>query len=324
MTRTIRLTSTVALACAVLLVGCGAAPSGSTGSSDSGRLKIRPVSRLTARPLAAPVSPAGTTVSATRVLGNLNYPAGFTIAPDGRFFYGERFTGKIKIYDGNTKKTKLLYTVTNLATNGEQGLLGLAIHWNYPTRPWIYAYATRLESGTPYDEILKIIDNNGTGSLKKIIWKSKTVSGQYHDGGRILWEPHGKLLAVQGEAHDSSNAQDLSNYAGKILRMKGDGGVPGDNPIPGSLIYSYGHRNSYGFDIDDDTGNVWETENGPECNDEINLIVPGANYGWGPSETCSTPPNPPANTNQDGPSPHLPLKWWGTTIAPTGMAFCFS
>jgi glucose/arabinose dehydrogenase len=139
-----------------------------------------------------------------------------------------------------------------------------------------------------------------------------------------MWEPGGALLAVQGDAHNSANAQNLGNWAGKVLRMRGDGTVPADNPIPGSLIYSYGHRNSYGFDIDDDTGRVWESENGPECNDEINMVLPGENYGWGSSETCSTPPDPPANTNQDGPDPHLPIKWWGSTIAPTGVAFCFA
>jgi glucose/arabinose dehydrogenase len=273
---------------------------------------------------ASGAAPAAPLIGAVRVLGGLAYPAGFTIAPDGRFFYGERFTGKIKIYNGSTKKTTLFYTVTNLAKNGEQGLLGLALHWNYPTRPWLYAYATRLVNGTPYDEILKITDNGGTGSLTKVIWKSKTVSGAYHDGGRIMWEPGGALLAVQGDAHNSANAQNLGNWAGKVLRMRGDGTVPADNPIPGSLIYSYGHRNSYGFDIDDDTGRVWESENGPECNDEINMVLPGENYGWGSSETCSTPPDPPANTNQDGPDPHLPIKWWGSTIAPTGVAFCFA
>jgi glucose/arabinose dehydrogenase len=260
---------------------------------------------------------------ATRILGGLNYPAAFTIDPNGRFFYGERHTGKIKIYDPDRKKTTLFYTVTNLVDNGEQGLLGLAIHWNYPARPWVYAYATRSENGNPYDEILKIVDNNGKGSLKKVIWKSDTRSGSYHDGGRILWEPGGSLLAVVGDAHDSGNAQDLDVWAGKVLRMKGDGTVPPDNPIPGSLVYAYGIRNSYGFDIDDETGRVWESENGPSCNDEINLILPGENYAWGPNQTCSTPPDPPANTNQDGPDRHLPIKWWGNTIAPTGVAFCF-
>lgn len=253
----------------------------------------------------------------------LDNPSGFTIAPDGRFFYGERFTGRIMIYDPGTKKKTVFYTVTNLSTQGESGLLGLAIHWNYPTRPWVYAYATRFQNGSPHNQILKLTDDGGRGSLTKIIWKSDVESTGYHDGGRILWEDGGALLAIVGDATSPANAQNLSVEVGKILRMRGDGTVPADNPIGGSLVYAYGIRNSYGFDIDEDGGLVWETENGPECNDEVNRIVAGENYGWGPSQTCSTPPSPPSNTNQDGPSPTLPEKYWGDTIAPTGMAFCF-
>jgi glucose/arabinose dehydrogenase len=107
-----------------------------------------------------------------------------------------------------------------------------------------------------------------------------------------------------------------------MLRMTSSGGVPNDNPFPGNPAWSYGHRNSFGFTFDPLTGRLWETENGPECNDEINLIARGANFGWGPHETCLTPPPPPANTNQDGPNPVMPLAWFTPTIAPTGAAFC--
>ena len=65
------------------------------------------------------------------------------------------------------------------------------------------------------------------------------------------------------------------------------GGVPSDNPIPGSRVFAFGIRNSFGFTFDPQTDSLWETENGPECNDEINLIVGGGNFGWGPSETAA-------------------------------------
>jgi glucose/arabinose dehydrogenase len=64
------------------------------------------------------------------------------------------------------------------------------------------------------------------------------------------------------------------------------------------------------------------TENGPECNHEINLIAKGGNFAWGTHETCSSPPPPPANTNQDGPNRIMPLAWFTPTTAPTGAAFC--
>jgi glucose/arabinose dehydrogenase len=100
------------------------------------------------------------------------------------------------------------------------------------------------------------------------------------------------------------------------------GRVPPDNPFPGSYVWAYGLRNSFGFAFDPVTGLLWETDNGPECNDEINIVRAGRNYGWGPSETCSTPPPPPLNTNQDGPNPVLPVSYFTPSVAPVGNAFC--
>src|SRR5437868_14595228 len=126
-----------------------------------------------------------------------------------------------------------------------------------------------------------------------------------------------------GEGHHPANSQDLTaNLRGKILRLDRDGTAAAGNPH--GRIWSFGHRNSFGFDFDPATGRLWETENGPACNDELNLIRPGKNYGWGASETCATPPAPPRNTNQDGPSPVLPKRLYGKVIAPTGAAFCSS
>ncbi len=99
------------------------------------------------------------------------------------------------------------------------------------------------------------------------------------------------------------------------------GRVPSDNPVAGSRIFAFGIRNSYGFTFDAQTGNLWETENGPECNDEINLIVAGGNFGWGPNESCSG--DSPGNTNNSGPAPRRrPRLWFVGTIGITGDAFC--
>jgi glucose/arabinose dehydrogenase len=103
--------------------------------------------------------------------------------------------------------------------------------------------------------------------------------------------------------------------------MNASGGVPDTNPF-GNLVWAYGIRNSYGFAFDPETNRLWASENGPSCNDELNRIVKGANHGWGPSQTCVSPPAPPVNTNQDGPSPVLPKRFYTPTTAPTGVAFC--
>ncbi|HYT29599.1 MAG TPA: PQQ-dependent sugar dehydrogenase [Actinomycetota bacterium] len=257
------------------------------------------------------------------VLGGLPFPAAFTFFADGRILYGERFTGDIRIYDPSNGSNTRFFHVTKLATDGEQGLLGLAVHPRYPAKPYVYAYATRTINGTLRNQVLRITDSGGTGTAKKVIFSSDTVAGTYHDGGRILFGPDGMLYAVVGEAHSPANAQDLSNNAGKVLRMTPAGKAPPDDPFPGTPIFTYGLRNSFGFTFDPQTRKLWETENGPECNDEINLELSGQNHAWGPSETCSTPPSPPTNTNQDGPQPRImPLAFFSPPIAPTGAAFC--
>ena len=288
----------IAIAIAAAALGSGSAPAG-------------------ARPHGTPAA-----IGAVPVATGLAWPAGFTFAPDGRIFYGERFTGEIRIYDPSTGSNTLFFTISNISTQGEQGLLGIALPPQFATtRPYVFAYATRTTPSGLRNQIVRIKDVSGTGTSPKIIFSSDTVAGAYHDGGRILFGPDGNLFVVVGEGHDSSNSQDLTNNAGKILRMNGNGQAPPDNPHPPSLIWSYGHRNSFGMAFDPVTGRLWETENGPDCNDELNRIVKGGNFGWGPKETCDG--QAPQNTNNSGPTPRiLPKRFYTPTIAPTGTVFC--
>lgn len=264
-------------------------------------------------------SSAPAALKAVAVKSGLANPAGFTFLPDGRIIYGERNTGRVMLLDPTNGDTSVLYTITNVKSNGEQGLLGLAVDPGWPSKPFIYAYATRQVKGLQ-NQILKIKVADDKGISQKVIWRLGTTAGTYHDGGHIDFGPDGKLYAVVGEGHDSTNAQDLTNDAGKVLRMNRNGSAPSSNPFDDSVIFSYGLRNSFGFAFDPQSGTLWETENGPECVDEINVEQAGENHGWGPHETCSG--SDPNNTNQDGPDPVLPLRWFTPTIAPTGLAFC--
>jgi glucose/arabinose dehydrogenase len=259
-------------------------------------------------------------LKAVVVKDGLANPAGFTFLPDGRILYGERNTGRVMLLNPKTGKDKLMYTVTNIRSSGEQGLLGLAVDPKWPKRPFVYAYATRQVSSLQ-NQILKIKVDKDKGVSRKIIWRLDTVAGTYHDGGHIDFGPDNKLYAVVGEGHSSSRAQDLTNDAGKVLRMNRNGTPPKDNPFDDSRIFTYGLRNSFGFAFDPQSGTLWETENGPECVDEINVEEAGENHAWGSHETCSG--TPPENVNQDGPEPRImPLAWFTPTIAPTGLAFC--
>ncbi|MGZ4109619.1 MAG: PQQ-dependent sugar dehydrogenase [Actinomycetota bacterium] len=270
--------------------------------------------------LAAPAT-AASPITARPVVRGADTPTAFTFGPGNVIWYVEKSNGEIHAFDVDTGRDTTLATIPGVNADGERGMLGIALDPGYPSQPFVYVYATRTDGGHLRNEILRVRDANGSGTDRTAIWSAPASSSPYHNGGRIAFGADGMLYAAVGDGHDAANAQDrTSNDRGKILRMTPDGGVPNDNPFARSRIYAYGIRNSFGFAFDPRGGSLWETENGPECNDELNRILPGRNYGWGPHETCSG--SSPRNTNQDGPNPVLPRLWYTPTIAPTGVAFC--
>jgi glucose/arabinose dehydrogenase len=263
---------------------------------------------------------AAATIHAKRIAGGLNDPVAFTFTPKGRIFSVEKGTGQIRLLNPATGSDHLFFTVSHVSGSGERGLLGIALHPQYPAKPYVYVYATRVVSGHVRNQILRITDGPSGGQNMTVLFSTRASTDPYHNGGRILFGPDGMLYAMVGEGHNSANSQDLTNDRGKVLRMTPRGTIPADAPIAGTRIFSYGNRNSFGFAFDPQNGNLCETENGPECNDEINLILPGKNYGWGPNETCSG--SAPGNTNQDGPNIKLPKYYYATTLGITAGAFC--
>jgi glucose/arabinose dehydrogenase len=285
-------------------------------------LSVAALAMISAPSRGAPAGERPEAIGAQLIVGGLNDPAAFTIAPDGRIFYGEHATGQIRIYDPSGATNTLFVTITNLSTEGDQGVLGIVLNPSYPAKPFVYVYASRLVQGTERNQILRFTDVGGTGTNQKVLFTEDVVANGFHQGGRVLFGLDGMLYTVVGDADDPANSQDLSHTSGKFLRLTPAGKVPPDNPFPGSLIWAFGLRNSFGFTFDPLTGRLWEGEDGPECNDEVNRIRKAGNYAWGPSETCSTPPPPPKNTNQDGPNRILPATFFPSSVTPVGMAFC--
>jgi aldose sugar dehydrogenase len=275
------------------------------------------LSLLVAGVVALPALPAhAATITAQPVATGLDFPTAFAFAPDGRIFYVERTTGEIRILNGSTDS--LFFTVP-----GTRSLVGMALHPNYPSTPFVYVWGRRILSGAKQDQLLRITDSGGTGTSMKVIFG--TPGGTDHYGGDADFGPDGKLYLMIGDEGNPANSQNLSSPAGKILRMNAGGGIPSSgNPFPNSRVWAYGLRNSIGVTFDPANGRLWMVDNGPECNDEVNRIVRGRNYGWGPAATCLTPPAPPRNTNQDGPDSVLPKWWFAAPIGPTGAEFCSS
>ncbi|MEO8291794.1 MAG: PQQ-dependent sugar dehydrogenase [Actinomycetota bacterium] len=253
----------------------------------------------------------------------LRQPVAFTFAPNGRIFYVEKTTGEVHLYNPASDQDRLFVTVPGVDAQGERGTLGIALHPGYPTQPFVYVYATRLVSGVLQNQILRYTAAAGVGTDPRTIFSTPASASAYHNGGRIEFGPDGMLYAVVGDGHGAANAQDLTNPRGKMLRMTPRGRRPADDPIRNSRIFEYGIRNSFGFDFDPVTGDLWETENGPSCNDEVNYMpVGGRNYGWGRRQDCGSL-GAPRDTNNSGPRPRiLPKMWFVDTIGITGMTFC--
>src|SRR5438094_1404173 len=262
----------------------------------------------------------------------LNWPIALGFASDGRIFYNERNTGSIRIIENGIPLANPFITLPGTDFSGERGLLGLALDPGFPLVPYVYAYQTFMNttSGTTYNRIVRILASGNTSVAYSEILRLPPLSGALnHNGGVIAFGPDKKLYAVVGENANIALAQDPLSPMGKVLRMNSDGTAPSDNPFYGNAswnpyVYTYGHRNMFGLAFHPVTGRPYVTENGPNCNDEVNLLpnLTGSrrNFGWGPSQTCATPPSAPNNTNQDGPNPVLPIKWWATTICPTNAA----
>ena len=267
-----------------------------------------------------PVSARGSAIVAVPVRTGLSGPAAFTVAPDGRIFYLARATKQIRVLSANGSTDTAFFTIPKATV--APGMVGIELHPDYPATPFLYVYGTRRIAGVDQDQLIRVKDVAGTGMGAKVLFTRP--SGGDHHGGRVLFGPDGRLYLSIGDEDDPALAADLSNTAGKILRMTATGAVPAGNPF-GTLVWARGLRNVFGFDFDPATDSLWATDNGPECNEEINLIVPGANYAWGPNAACTTPPAAPRNTNRDGPKPRTMPEWFfATRFGPTGAVFCSS
>jgi glucose/arabinose dehydrogenase/chitodextrinase len=257
----------------------------------------------------------------------LENPVALAFAPDGRIFFAERLTGKIRILEGGNLLPDPFYTLTNTSTDGERGLLGLALDPAFDITPYVYAYQT-FDDGPNgiYNRIVQILADGNVGVSLSVIFRTPALSSATnHNGGVIAFGPDdGRLYALVGENAYPGWSQDPLSSMGKVLRMNPNGSAPADNPFIRNsswnpLVYTYGHRNMFGLTFHPVTNRIFVTENGPNCNDEVNLLIPGRNFGWGLSQTCVSPPDI-NTTNRDGPDPVLPIWWWGSTICPTNVA----
>ena len=245
------------------------------------------------------------------VISGLNFPVGMALAPDGRVFFNERLTGKIRIINPQWQLVPTQFCQITIATSGEQGLLGLTLDPDFANNKFVYVYHSA--SSPLRNRVVRYTESSGSCTQEMIILDNLPASTN-HNGGIIQFGPDGKLYVIIGDSENSANSQSLTTLAGKILRVNPDGSAPADNPFFSNAnanakkVFSLGHRNSYGFTFHGHTGHLWETENGPGDNDEINRIVAGGNYGW-----------PTVGGIANNPNFRNPILAYTPTIAPTGI-----
>ena len=215
------------------------------------------------------------------VAGKLKIPWSIDWTPDRTALFTER-GGDLRIIRDGILLPDPIFSV-DVNDDAEGGLLGIAVDPEFEENQYIYLYQTYETDGTTLNKVVRYTLANVTVS-EDLVLVDGIPGASYHDGGRIQFGPDGNLYITTGDAGNPSLAQDLDSLAGKILRITREGTIPQDNPFNNSAVWSWGHRNPQGMDWDG-SGNLIATEHGPsgergEAHDEINLILPGANYGW--------------------------------------------
>jgi glucose/arabinose dehydrogenase len=224
----------------------------------------------------------------TQIATDTDIPWGLVTLPDGTVLYTRRDAHDIVHLNPATGAKTTVGTVPGVDnTDGEGGLLGLAVSTGFAGDHWLYIMHT-----SPSDNrIVRIkLENDKLDTATEQVLLSGLLRNKFHNGGRLRFGPDGKLYASTGDAQNGDNAQNKASLNGKVLRLNPDGTVPSDNPF-GNQVWSYGHRNPQGLAFDSQ-GRLWEQEFGNAIMDETNLITKGGNYGWpaceGTSGTCGT------------------------------------
>ena len=277
-------------------------------------------------------------VRATRLVEGLDHPWSMAWLPDGRILVTER-RGTLRMVQGGKLLAAPIAGLPKVTEHGQGGLLDVALHPDYAKNSWIYwSYnatdpAQTSLHGTEVARGKLSADGTRMTDVQVIFKMQPKSSAGHHFGSRLVFDRAGFIYITLGDRGDSpgkgaeQRAQKLDDHAGKIIRLHDDGRVPADNPFvktPGARpeIFNLGHRNVQGAALHPVTGKLWTHEHGPQGGDEVNIEVPGANYGWpvithGVNYVIGTR----IGEGKEKPGMLSPLHVWVPSIAPSGMSF---
>jgi len=258
-----------------------------------------------------------TTVTASTLATGLTIPWELVWGPDDFIWMTER-NGRISRVNPTTGAVLPLLQVPDVTPTGESGLLGMALHPDFTTSPYLYIVYNYTDNGLK-EKLVRYTYSPGTGTLgSPMVLLAGITSTTTHSGSRLLILADRTLLMSTGDAQLRPEAQNTASLNGKILRLNLDGTIPADNPIAGSPVYSFGHRNPQGL-LQLPTGQIISSEHGDAIEDEINLIEKGRNYGWPNVEGVCNTPNELAFCAAN--NVREPLVTWTPTIATAGLKY---
>lgn len=249
------------------------------------------------------------------VAESLSVPWALAFAPDGRIFVTERLGSIRVVRDGVLEREP--WATLEVSATGESGLMGIALAPNFERNPFVYVVATFATTGGLVNRVIRFTERDGKGHDMVMVLDS-IPAARFHSGDAIAFGPDGMLYVATGDAMKPASADDMTSLAGKILRITPEGRAPPDNPVPGSMIYASGLRNTQGIAWDVESGQMFATDHGPtgfpnerfrRNHDELNAIVPGGKHGWPDVAGYST------DTQFV-----KPLIDWNPAIAPSGLA----
>jgi glucose/arabinose dehydrogenase len=256
------------------------------------------------------------TVTPSVLTTNLQVPWELIWGPDNFIWMTERY-GRISRVNPMNGQVIPLITIPDVLQIGESGLLGMVLHPNFNQNPYAYVAYTYFTNGIRKEKLVRYT-YNGTALASPLVLLDNIIAASIHDGSRLLILPDNTLLMTTGDGSDTSRAQNPNSLNGKILRLNLDGTVPTNNPVSGSYVYTFGHRNAQGL-VQAPNGKIYSSEHGPTTDDELNVIDASRNYGW-PSVMgfCNTVAEQSfCNAN----NVKEPLVAWTPTLAVAGIAF---
>ena len=224
------------------------------------------------------------------VAEGLIHPWSIAFLPGGDMLVTER-PGRLRIVRDGRLLPDPVPGVPTVFAEGQGGLLDVAPHPDFASNRLLYlSYSKPVDGGSTTAVVRGRLENDRLVAVEEIFEADSRGRGHY--GSRLAFDGRGHLFITVGDRQASPSgdleahpAQDLSNHHGVTIRLHEDGRVPADNPFVGREgalpeIWSYGHRNAQGLAIHPVTREVWLNEHGPQGGDELNLILPGRNYGW--------------------------------------------